>query len=213
MKSRIPALACIAWMGLPAAALLPAVAAPEDPPSIEEFSLYGAIAGEVAQLAQNVIQLGIAQASFQEEVTGARHDLHAQWTHPTERAAAASHLAALLFQKDLMYALLPLSEGATLGWERSKAFNQLSGEPLDGGIPSQAAGEFLHWVITVRGNLGVYGEEQLNPFTIADPARLLPALEKASRRTVTMPAGETPLRPRAFCHCRPSAWPPTAAQR
>lgn len=179
MKRRVPLFACIAWMGLHGTAWLPVEAAAGDPWSIEEFSLFGFMAGEVAQLTEDVIGLGIAQASFEDEIAGARQALHSQWSDTAAREQAASRLADLLFQKDLMYALLPLSEGPNQGWEGSKAFNRASGKPLDGGIPSHATSDFLHWVVTIRGNLGVYDEELLNPLVLANQALLLPALEKS----------------------------------
>lgn len=179
MKIRVPVFACVAWMVLYAAAYPSAHAAVGDPLPIEEFSLFGFVTGEVAQLTQDVIGLGIEQALFQDQIATARRDLHRQWTDPAARKAAASHLAELLFQKDLMYALLPLSEGPNQGWESSKLFYQLSGQPLDGGISPHTQAAFLHWVVTIRGNLGVYGEEQLSPLKLADPALLMPALQKS----------------------------------
>lgn len=141
-------------------ALLPTrEAVAQDP--VEDFSLVSWTAGQAAELAVNLIQMGQAQASLQQEIAAARRDFQAAWNDTAKREKAAARLGALLYQKDILYALTPLSEGLHTGWERSKLINRLSGAPLDGGIDDSAVSEFFYWIITLRGHLGAYGDDLL----------------------------------------------------
>lgn len=146
---------------------------------IENFSMAGFIAGQTVQLLEDVVALGAAQASFQVQLDSARNALERSWSDPVQRDQAARQLAELLFQKDVMYALLPISEGVSEGWKRSEAFNRLAGSPVDGGISPFAQGAFLHWVQTVRAHLNAYDEALLSPLVSANGALLSSAIEKS----------------------------------
>lgn len=147
--------------------------------SIDDFSLFGAMTQSVAELTGEVIQLGAAQVSFQNDIAAARHDLQTGWGNPKTRDETAARLGNLLFQKDLLYALIPISEGVNAGWERSKAFNRLSGAPLDGGITAAATQEFLTWVVTLRGHLGAYENDLILMTLITQPGKLQSALQSS----------------------------------
>jgi hypothetical protein len=146
---------------------------------IERFSLSGFVAGQAALLLENIVALSTAQAEFQEQLDSARNALKTGWRNAAERERAAGRLAELLFQKDLMYALMPFSEGVTEGWKRSEAFNRLSGAPFDGGISLFSQAAFLHWVQTVRAHLGVYDDNLLSPQVSANWTLMSSAIEKS----------------------------------
>lgn len=128
---------------------------------VEDFSLVNWTAEQAAELATNLVQMGQAQASLQQEIAAARQDFQAAWSDTTKRKKTAARLGELLYQKDILYALIPLAEGWYTGWERSQMINRLSGAPLDGGIDDSAVREFFYWIITLRGHLGAYGDDHL----------------------------------------------------
>lgn len=147
--------------------------------TIDDFSLFGAMTQSVAELTADVIQLGTAQVSFQNDIAAARRDLQTGWNNPKTRDEAAARLGNLLFQKDMLYALIPISEGVNAGWERSKAFNRLSGAPLDGGITKAATEEFLTWIATLRGHLGAYENDLILMALITNPGKLQSAFQSS----------------------------------
>jgi hypothetical protein len=158
-----------------AVAMLPArdVFAIEPVDSFEDFSLSGWTIQNLANAAIDLHNLGVLQASFQNDLEIARHDLEAAWNTPKARDAAAAHLENLLFLKDLQYAILPIGKGVNKGWDESQAFNRLSGAPLDGGITPAAIPEYVIWITTMRGHLGAYG----NDLALLTSTNILPALE------------------------------------
>lgn len=96
-----------------------------------------------------------SKAAANAEMEKARRDFLRNYPNGADLAAARERLASLLFQKDLYYLSLSISEGLTPDNEqRLQLLDMLTGGALDGGIHPGAKADFADWVDAVRASLG-----------------------------------------------------------
>jgi hypothetical protein len=144
--------------------------------TIEEF-IGRSIGQQIGDTIVKGAQFKDAKDNANAEFDQARSAFYAQLTDGILGSPEEQNFAELLYDKDIYYLSLNVSEGVRSSAQRLKALDMLSGgAALDGGIPGWPADDlFDAWVTKVRSHLGATADGQL--IFVFDPVALKQAID------------------------------------
>lgn len=145
-----------------AAVLFMTTAAHAEMVTIEEF-IGGSIGRQIGDTIVAGTRFKNAKHDANSEFDRARSAFYAQLANGILGSPEEQHFGELLYDKDIYYLSLNVSEGVRSSAKRLKALDALSGgAALDGGIPGWPADDlFDAWVTEVRSHLGATADGQL----------------------------------------------------
>jgi hypothetical protein len=111
-------------------------------------------ASRLTEAVQKAKEAGEARQAANAAIEVARQKFFADRKAGISEPESLQEFEILLWQKDIYYMTPYLNEGMTpRAVKQFEGVEKLTGGKLDGGIPTEASGEFEDWVMTVRGAL------------------------------------------------------------